>query len=125
MAYNPRADSVPPITATTLYGRTNIPVEVFKKYDKAGSGVIDLESMRQAFKSLGVSLNLNEAKSFIINQKVDSRGSKTADLSFDYNKFLHLIGADKPRTPAPLDRAALPDSSTQDVQNPRPSPSAG
>jgi hypothetical protein len=104
------------ITPAQLYVRSRSPREAFAKLDPANTGVVSLEDARRALKSLGVHLNLTEAKALAADRKV-AHDAQT----MNYDAFLAAAGATRGRgeVPAvpprgPFAGASVP-SSTRDV----------
>ena len=89
------------ITPSQLYVRSRSPREAFAALDPANTGSVSLEDARRAFKSLGVHLNLTEAKALALQQVAGDRGVPHAELALDYDGFLAAAGATKGRGEQP------------------------
>ena len=114
----------PPITAPLLYARRRVPAEAFEKFDRSGSGVVNLEDMRASFSALGVKLSLQEAKALVHKQSASGdRGAASSSLAFNYREFLQLHGADTSRAEAAKGERNVPEEHI-DVHHPPPQPSA-
>ena len=114
----------PPITAPLLYARRRVPAEAFAKYDKTGSGVVNLEDMRASFSALGLKLSLQEAKALVHRQSATGdKGAASRSLAFNYRDFLQLHGAETSRAEAAKGERNHPEEHI-DVHNPPPQPSA-
>jgi hypothetical protein len=114
----------PPITAPLLFARRRVPAEAFEKFDRAGSGVVNLEDMRASFSALGVKLSLQEAKALVHRQSASGdKGGSTKSLAFNYRDFLALHGAETGRADAAKGDRNAPEERV-DVHNPPPQPSA-
>jgi hypothetical protein len=114
----------PPITAPLLYARRRVPAEAFEKFDRSGSGVVNLEDMRASFSALGVKLSLQEAKALVHKQSATGdRGGTSRSLTFNYRDFLQLHGAETSRAEAAKGERNFPEEHI-DVHHPPPQPSA-
>jgi hypothetical protein len=104
------------ITPAQLYVRSRSPVEAFKAFDPDGVGFVTLDDARKALKSVGVKVNLSEAKALALAQVDGDRGVPHANITFNYNQFLQAAGATSSRAKdadAPMLGVTVPSSSKE------------
>jgi hypothetical protein len=86
------------LTTAQLFTRARDPRTAFESEDPQKTGRVNIDGAMRAFNSIGVKLNLTEARALLLQQVGGDRGVPVKSLDLDYNAFLSGIGATAPRS---------------------------